>query len=299
MYTHQWNFSVARQLGENTMIRAGHIGNRGLHLRRNLNVNLLNAALGRRPLQNFADVNLETASGKSWYTGAELSIIRTFARRFFGTLNYSWSHALDDVADPAVLGTSQPQDNRNFRAEKGNGTGDARHRMQASGVFKLPLGRGRFREGWQLITTAYLRTGIATTVTMLGNTAGTGNFVNQRPDAVLGVSPYSSNRGVDSWLNPAAFRRPPQGSFGNLGRGTVTGPPFAQIDGSLANTWRLSRGKQLQGRLDVFNVLNHPNFAQPDTVFGSTSFGRILQTAGNRIGLGTARQIEISLRLSF
>jgi len=299
LYTHQWNFFLVKRLGESTMIRAGHIGNRGLHLRRNLNVNLVDSTLGRRPFQGFADVNIETASGKSWYTAAELSVIRSFARRFSGTLNYTWSHAIDDVSDPAVLATSQPQDNRNFRTEKGNGSGDARHRLQASGVFDLPLGRGRFLEGWQLVTTAYLRTGIATTVTMLGNTAGTGNFINQRPDAALGVSPYSLNRGVDSWLNAAAFRRPQLGSFGNLGRGTVTGPPFAQIDGSLANTWRLSRSKQLQCRVDVFNILNHPNFAQPDTVFGSTSFGRIFQTAGNRIGLGTARQIEVSLRLSF
>ena len=299
LYAHQWNFTLDKLIGESTMIRAGYLGNRGLHLRRNMNVNLIDPSLGRRPLPNFADVNIETASGKSWYSSAELSVIRSFAHRFSGTLGYSWSHAIDDVSDPAVLATSQPQDNRNFRAEKGNGSGDARHRLQASGVFALPLGRGKFRQGWQLAGTAYLRTGIATTVTMLGNTAGTGNFINQRPDAIPGVSPYSPNRGTDNWLNPAAFRRPLAGSFGNLGRGTVNGPPFAQIDSSVTNHWRFSEAKQLTFRLDVFNILNHPNFAQPDTVFGSTSFGRVLQTAGNRIGLGTARQIELSLRLSF
>jgi hypothetical protein len=61
---------------------------------------------------------------------------------------------------------------------------------------------------------------------------------------------------------------------------------------------------RLEFRVEFFNVLDHPAFAQPDTTFGPTGFGTIRDTLGNTLGadtLGadTSRQIQFALKFSF
>jgi hypothetical protein len=56
---------------------------------------------------------------------------------------------------------------------------------------------------------------------------------------------------------------------------------------------------KVQVRAEIFNVINRPNLAQPNNVFGTEAFGRIFTTLGNTTGMGTARQILIALRLFF
>ena len=48
----------------------------------------------------------------------------------------------------------------------------------------------------------------------------------------------------------------------------------------------------MEVRADIFNLLNHAEFANPDTNISSPTFGRLLYTFQPRI-------IQLSLRLSF
>src|SRR5262249_57072201 len=100
-----------------------------------------------------------------------------------------------------------------------------------------------------------------------GATSGDVNAMNQRGDRVEGVCSAPAKRGIDEWLNPAAFAVPRPGTFGNLGRNTERGPGFAQFDFSLLKTTKLDERKMLQFRAEFFNVPNHPNFAVPSAVF--------------------------------
>jgi hypothetical protein len=65
---------------------------------------------------------------------------------------------------------------------------------------------------------------------------------------------------------------------------------------------------KLQFRAEIFNIFNHPNFDSPTlagdganvwTPSGATSFGLIENTVGRTIGFGTARQIQLALKLTF
>jgi hypothetical protein len=102
----------------------------------------------------------------------------------------------------------------------------------------------------------------------------------------------------NQWFNPNAFLLPPAGTWGNLGRETLTGPGLAELDLSLAKTTALSERISLQFRAEVFNLLNRANFGTPNAiVFAngavSSSAGLITTTAT------TSRQIQFGLKLIF
>jgi hypothetical protein len=213
--------------------------------------------------------------------------------------------------EDASLFSPEPQDNNDFKAERGNGSGDIRHSISYDLIFSLPFGRGRsflgnvkgvadkLISGWQIASLGILHTGIADTVALGTNTFGNGDFINQRPNAVAGVDPYAQPQTVNQWLNPAAFSMPAAGTFGNLGRNTIFGPGLAQIDFSVLKDTPITPGTKLQFRVEIFNLANHPNFAQPNTTFGSPSFGEIFNTIGRTLGMGTSRQIQLALRFNF
>jgi hypothetical protein len=170
------------------------------------------------------------------------------------------------------------------------------------------------------------------------NTPGGGNSRNvRRPNLISGVSPYLNNdRNI---LNPAAFATPAPGTFGNLPRNALRGPNFSQFDLILNKRFRFSETINLEFRTEIFNVLNHTNFAnpgstlslalptstftaanptaqtptvafftiptgtQPGAAFTQSAaggtFGLIRQTVVRDVGLGTSRQIQFALRLNF
>jgi hypothetical protein len=61
---------------------------------------------------------------------------------------------------------------------------------------------------------------------------------------------------------------------------------------SLIRDFRVTEKMHAEFRAEVFNVINHTNFANPGTVFGSSTFG-VISSAG------PARQIQLGLRLTF
>ncbi len=310
IYVNQWNFTLEQQLTQNMALTVAYVGNHGLNLRRNLNINFYDPTLGERPIPGFSNVNIETASGQNVYNSLQVSLNQRFSHGFEGQFNYTWAHAIDDVQDQGLF-SAQPQNNNDFRAERGNSSGDIRHNVSYNVFYQLPFGpgqrfgshlsgiAGRLVGGWQLASLAIIHTGIADTVYIGTNTYGNGNFTNQRPNFVSGQGFYPANQTINNWLNPAAFALPAKGTFGNLGRNTIFGPGFAQVDASLLKETQVTENTHLEFRAEIFNVFNHPNFAEPDTTFGTPGFGQIFSTFGNTLGEGTARQIQLALKYIF
>jgi hypothetical protein len=296
-YVQQWNVTTVYNVANGSALELAYVGNHGVNLQQDVNVNLFDPALGRRPNPNFADITIQGNTGQSIYDALQVSFRRRFKRGLLLDLNYTWGHAIDDVGDPGLFAI-EPQNNNDLRAERGNGSGDIRHSFSYDTVYQLPLGKGRLG-AWQIASLGILHTGVADTVVLGTNTFGNGDFVNQRPNAEAGVDPYPQNQTVNHWLNPAAFSLPPAGTFGNLGRDTIFGPGLVQVDFSVSKDTPISDNTRLQFRAEVFNLFNHPNFAQPNTTFGSPSFGQIFNTIGRTLGMGTSRQIQLALRFSF
>ena len=97
---------------------------------------------------------------------------------------------------------------------------------------------------------------------------------------------YSNKAIFDSQGRPLLVN-PAPGQVGSLGIRTIEGPTRFQLDMNLAKRVRLDEARQLEFRMDVTNVLNHPIFDNPNTDINSTAFGRISTAfAGRQVTLG-------------
>ena len=159
------------------------------------------------------------------------------------------------------------------------------------------------------------------------NTPGGGSSRNtRRPDLIAGVNPFIEEGGL-LFLNPAAFAIPAPGAFGNLERNSIHGPNTRQIDMVVVKRIPLGgRGPNAELRAEIFNLFNNDIFAnpigtlpnalptgnagttpaassvQPGQPFSSAAagtFGRLTQTVGTTVGLGTNRQVQFAFRLNF
>jgi Carboxypeptidase regulatory-like domain/TonB dependent receptor len=309
IYSNQWNLSVADQFAQNMSFQVAYVGNHGVNLQREEGINYIDPALGARPSPDFGNITLQTDTGFSSYKALQLSFIRREGKAGLSfQANYTFGHAIDDVGDPAVS-PSDPQNLNNIRAERGNGSGDVRQNFTVNLLYDVPLGEGhsflssglgsKMASGWRVFTLGILRTGVADTVYIGTNTFGNGDFINQRPDCIAGIDPYAHPQTIANWLNPTAFSMPAAGTFGNCGRNTIYGPDFRNVDFSVLKETKLGESRNLEFRAEFFNIFNHPAFAQPDTTFGTPSFGEIFNTLGRTLGAGTSRQIQFALRFSF
>ena len=194
--------------------------------------------------------------------------------------------------------------------------------------------------GWQVSGTAFWHSGVPFSVLSTpysangdGIVEGSGpQYASEVPGApvyahhpISGVTPA----GTVQWLNPAAFvsavdpgtgactggDNPQNCQFGNLGRNALRGPDFAWGDFYLTKWFTLSEHVKLRVDAQVFNVLNHPNFALPTVVYAGipakpstqTGFGALTYTTAPPTGLlgvglggdSSPRMIAFQARLEF
>jgi hypothetical protein len=112
---------------------------------------------------------------------------------------------------------------------------------------------------------------------------------------------------VNDFFNAGAFVNPNSlqpGTYGNSGRGLISGPGFANTDFSVLRDFRLRESLKLQFRAEMFNLFNQVNFSLPNSYANSAlvtsngtlanggTFGQIQSTVS-----GTGRQIQFALKL--
>src|SRR6185437_556684 len=237
--------------------------------------------------------------------------------------NYAWSHEIDNMVN-VFNGFSNPYD-PNF--DRGPGDWDIRHNFTASAVYSMPKLRGHnaiergVLGGWQTSSIFQVRSGAPVNVSLVSGFFG----IPARPDYT--GEPVDLPGGVD-WPNRSynrdAYQLEPgfnlipgdPSTTGNVGRNSLRGPGFFQWDFSGMKNFALGEKAKLQFRADIFNILNHPNFSNPDggictsvNVFAAqpctpnTNFGRTGQTIASEsnslVGTGTARQEQFSLKVIF
>jgi hypothetical protein len=105
---------------------------------------------------------------------------------------------------------------------------------------------------------------------------------------------------------------PALGTFGTMGRNTFTDSGFKNFDLSIAKNWHLGERFHAQFRAEFFNILNHPNFANP--YGGQNGFGLNdpsvrpfgcgcatpdIAAANPAVGSGGPRSVQLGLKFTF
>ncbi len=105
---------------------------------------------------------------------------------------------------------------------------------------------------------------------------------------------------------------PPLGQFGNMGRNMFEDTGFRNFDFSLAKNFHFGETMRLQGRVEFFNIFNHPNFANP--YGGQNGFGLNdpsvrpfgcgcatpdIAAANPAVGSGGPRSVQLGLKFTF
>jgi hypothetical protein len=320
-YAEQYLLNIQKQFGQNWSFEAGYQGAQSRHLYGFRNINIATPAgyvpdgtgtsvKFRTPFANMGGIQYVHDEGTGNYNGFSAKATRRFSRGFNLISSYTFAKSLDDTSGVRVQGNDVlfPQDNRCLPCDYGPSAFDVKHRIVVSTLYELPIGSGRIIPahnrallaivgGWQLGGIFTHQTGAIVTpqdgVDRSGIQGAGGNY--DRPDAT-GTSPYlhGDARTLNDWVNPAAYRLAPVGFFGNVSRGSYTGPGFTNLDAALHKVVQMPYNEkhQLSIRFESFNALNHPNWNTPNMTVTSPTFGRIS-------GTGAMRQLQLAAKYQF
>ncbi|MEO7145894.1 MAG: hypothetical protein ABI165_20565, partial [Bryobacteraceae bacterium] len=254
----------------------------------------------RRPLygldSNLSDATYSVSDGLSNYNSLQVSLDKRLGRGLTMLAGYTYSHAIDNVGTDFGGGTGTPQDPRYRNLERGNSAFDLRHRFTLSYTYSIPGFRNKGITGlllgnWQLNGILVTQTGLPFTPSLSSATVNTGT--GSRPNCLADPTLSSGQRSLHDWFNLADFGTPAPYVYGNCGRNTLFGPGRTNLDQSLFKDFPIHERFRVQFRAEAFNLLNHPQFGQPNATIGSSSAGIISSIVGN------PRELQGSLRLVF
>ncbi len=325
--TYQWNVSLQRQLPGGMLLAAGYVGGRGTHLIGNIegggssgaNTPFPSAIIDgveyrepglRRRNPNFGPIGVVTFNGESYFQGGTLSLRRQFQRGLQFQVSHTYGHSIDTGSGTWNAGwaTGTNVANKwNTQSERGHSNFDVRHNFTANMLYDLPVvanaGRvvGGLINGWQLSGIVALRTGNPFNVDVdgaadrdrdLNSTAG-------RPDLAPGAKSNPIIGNPTKWFDSSAFLLPRPGFYGNLGRNTLRGDGYSNVDMALKKLFPVRENVDVQFRAEFFNILNHANFSAPSerVIFLGGNLAR--NEAAGRVTstVNTARQIQFGLKL--
>jgi hypothetical protein len=300
--SYQWNLALEKALPWDQVVTATYVGQAGRRLLRNAGY--------YQPNPDFASYFYLTNNGAfSNYDALQLQYRKLVSPRLQAIVNYTFSHSLDNSSNDVISGANAIS----AAGDYASSDFDARHSFSAALHYELPALRkdgiaALLSRDWALDLVGVARTGFPFNARMFVVSPVLG-FAYVRPDRVAGQPVWLSDATAPGGqsLNPLAFATPLSGTQGSEGRNDIGGFGLTQIDVSTARKFPITERVQLQFRADAFNVLNHPNFANPQAFvsFGGTqlrSNKMLNQALGGLNPLfqeGGPRSPQLSLRLTF
>jgi len=321
-YSHQWHAELQRQVTRNLMVGAAYVGSYNGRMEYSGRAFAPKVAAvdatGRRltPAERdllrpwphiTTDARYSNDIGMSKYNSAQLKVQQRFSDGLSSMLSYTYSHGIDTssgwfAAENGIGGGAVVQNYWDIDNARGVSAYDIPHILTWATIWELPVGRDKrwlskgpaswILGNWQLNWMLLARSGQPMTITTTGDPANLGFSNYARANLVPGVDPNLDNPTADKWFETAAFVTPVN-SFGNTEKGILRAPSFWNVDMGLQKNVPLGKGRELQLRLEAFNVFNHINEGNPNTEVGNANFGRIT-TMSSR-----PRQLQFGLRLVY
>ena len=236
----------------------------------------------------------ENSTGKSNYNSLQTSLRINGWHGITSMVNYVWSKSLDNSSDGEDFepNEAQPNDSTQPQLEYGASSFNIVNRFTWNFAYELPNRGGsmqKLKNGWGLNSIVTLQGGqpFHLNYNFWDDYSGSGNAFD-RPD-VVGPIVYHK-RDPLNYLDLSSFAIPcglssavtdtedpnytgPTGAasdcaigtrhFGNMRRNSLVGPSYKEWNFSLYKKTMLTESLSMKLGVDFFNLLNHPNFANP------------------------------------
>jgi hypothetical protein len=310
--SYQWNIAIEQSFGTSQSLSLTYIGAIGRDLIRSNN--LLN------PNPTFQFVSVTDNSATSDYHAAQGKFQRTLSHGLQMVASYTFSHSIDSAStDAFATYLNTPGSLGRPNIDRGSSDFDVRHSFTAGMTYKLPyISSGQLvrvmLSGWSLNAFVLARSAAPDNVVGMSSPFGGGIALFSRPNINPGMPLELFGAGYPGGkvFNAAAFSSAPAGQQGDFGRNVLRGFNVAQADVGVQRQFHLTETVGLNFRVESFNILNHPNFGNPNKNLTDPLFGRSTQTLANSLGTGGAnggfnplyqiggpRSIQLALKVQF
>jgi hypothetical protein len=268
-----------------------------------------------RPYPQYASVATTGSAatmgniGDSNYNALQIKAQKRFSKGLSFLAAYTKAKLIDDSSG-RVFGVNSfvppVQNIYDLAAERSISEGDVAQQLVITHSVEIPVGRGKSvlgsvpkavdlaLGGWSVDGTATFSSGFPLVLSSTGNT-GVGGAVtrpnNNGTSANLDGAPESR---LNRYFNTSVFSVPPSYTFGNTARTLpdTRSPARVNYDLSLRKRFVVREGMSLNLRAEAYNLTNTPYFRGPGVALGSTTFGVVSSSLGER-------QIQFALKLLF
>ncbi|AXC14638.1 Oar protein [Acidisarcina polymorpha] len=333
-YVQEWSLTAEYAITRTTSLQVGYLGEQGQHIEDYGNVNqyLVNGDPTTAPFFNNTNLGIgsqtllitESRAAMN-FNALESTLRQRLNNGLEFTLNYTYGKALTNSLGNYSLNVNGYsgafQNYYDSHADWGPAGYDVRHNVSGTGVYALPVGRGKTYlsgvnrwvdeaiGGWKIAVAGVAYSGFPQTVTAPGNNSNSYGssranqyrklkIVNRTVNNWFGTDPSATPctaAGVDNGV--CAFGVPAPNTFGSSSNGAVRGPGYLNVDSSAFKDFHIVGEQSLGFRFDAFNVFNIASYGNPDIGVTDTNFGQIAS-------LGTPvrsveRHLQFSARYSF
>jgi hypothetical protein len=319
-YADLYGLNIEQSLGHAWLFNVGYVGSTSRHnlVLQDINQNALGAdqvspgyQQSTRPyfskFPNFGIINQINSAASASYNALQVTLKSSSWHGLSSQFAYAWSHNLDDSS---VFNTI-PQNSLNLHGDWGNANNDIRNHFATYLGYDIPsfaYGPKVLTHGWEVNGIFKFQNGQPVNVLTGADNSGTAEGEDRASitgPALTGNETVQSHS-IAQYLNQNSFAVPASGSYGNLGRNQVIGPGFGDVDLSLIKNTPLYKERiRAQFRVEMFNVFNRVNLAQPLNNMGYGGlFGASTSTIGVSygapgIGAGEPYNTQLALKIIF
>jgi hypothetical protein len=168
------------------------------------------------------------------------------------------------------------------------------HRATAAVTWQVPIGRDRAHltdmpalldyviGGWQYTASARIFSGRPVLFTNAYAVSGNPKLSNPTRDQWFDTSVFAAQPAFTPRTNPVYFDG-------------LNGPGAWFLDMTMTKSFPVGQRYRVEARLEAYNAFNHVVREQPNTVFGSGTFGRVTTKRND----STGREVQLGVRFTF
>jgi len=347
-YVQEFNLTLEYALTHTTSLQAGYVGESGQHIEDYGNVNQWTVpgdptsapyynnqyiGVNANPAVSVGSNMLLITESRAMmnYNALQAVLRQRLTHGLEGTVNYTYGKAMTNSSGNYTLNVAGDtggasgafQNYYNSSADDGPAGYDIKHNLTATGVYALPVGRGKEYVssanraldeaigGWKLSTAIVAYSGFPETLT--GGSSNVQSYGNTRANQYF--RPKITGRSLTNWYGTdpsatpcttagsrinslgaeCAFGVPSPNSFGTSHNGSMRGPGYLNVDMSAFKDFHIAGEHTIGFRFDAFNAFNIVSYGNPDSGVTDGNFGNV-SLQGVR---SAERHLQFSAKYSF